>query len=37
MRWEGVGRLAEVKGKMDAEQYVAILKDHLLLSIEESV
>ena len=36
MGWEGVGRLAEVEGKMDADQYVAILKDHLLPSIEES-
>lgn len=36
MGWQGVGRLAEVEGKMDAEQYVAILEDHLLSSIEES-
>jgi hypothetical protein len=36
MGWEGVGRLAEVEGRMDAKQYVAILEDHLLPSIEES-
>ena len=34
--WEGVGRLAEVEGKMNAEQYVDILKDNLLSSMEES-
>ena len=36
MGWEGVGQLAEVEGRMDADQYVAILEDHLLPSIEES-
>jgi len=36
MSWEGVGRLAEVEGKMDADQYVDILKENLLPSMEES-
>jgi DDE superfamily endonuclease len=36
MGWEGVGRLAEVEGKMDADQYVSILEDNLLPSLEES-
>ena len=36
MGWEGVGRLAEVEGKMDANQYVSILEDNLLPSLEES-
>ena len=36
MSWEGVGQLAEVEGRMDADQYVAILQGHLLPSIEES-
>ena len=36
MGWEGVGKLAEVEGRMDANQYVDILKDNLLLSLEES-
>ena len=36
MGWEGVGQLAEVEGRMDADQYVAILEDHLVPSIEES-
>ena len=36
MNWEGVGKLAEVEGRMDAKQYMAILEDHLLPSIEES-
>ena len=34
--WEGVGRLAEVEGKMNAEQYVDILENNLLPSMEES-
>jgi transposase len=34
--WNGVGMLAEVEGRMDAEQYTAILADHLLPSMEES-
>ena len=36
MGWEGVGRLAEVEGRMDANQYVSILQDYLLPSMEES-
>jgi len=36
MGWNGVGRLAEIEGKMDAKQLVEILEDHLLPSIEES-
>ena len=34
--WEGVERLAEVEGKMNAEQYVEILENNLLPSMEES-
>ena len=36
LSWEGVGRLAEVEGKMNAEQYVDILENNLLPSMEES-
>src|SRR6266568_3899483 len=36
MGWNGVGELAEVEGRMDADQYVDILDNHLLPSIEES-
>jgi transposase len=36
MGWEGVGELAEIEGRMDADQYVAILEDHLLPIMEES-
>jgi hypothetical protein len=36
MGWNGVGHLAEVEGKMDADQYVSILEDHMLSSLEES-
>ena len=36
MGWNGVGQLAEIEGRMNADQYVAILKDHLLPSLEES-
>lgn len=36
MGWEGVGHLAEVEGRMDANQYVDILENHLLPSMEES-
>ena len=36
MGWEGVGRLAEVEGKMNADQYVSILEDNPLPSMEES-
>jgi hypothetical protein len=35
MGWDEVGRLAEVEGKMDADQYVSILEDNLLPSLEE--
>jgi len=31
-----VGHLAEVEGRMDADQYVAILEEHILSSLEES-
>jgi transposase len=34
--WNGVGVLSEVEGRMDAEQYVAILEQGLLQSMEES-
>ena len=36
IEWNGVGVLSEVEGKMDAEQYVAILEEGLLQSMEES-
>ena len=36
MGWESVGKLAEIEGRMDANQYVDILKDNLLPSLEES-
>ena len=36
MGWNGVGQLVEVEGRMDANQYVDILENHLLPSIEES-
>ena len=31
-----MGILAEVEGRMDGEQYMAILNDHLLPSMEDS-
>jgi transposase len=34
--WNGVGVLSEVEGRMDAEQYVAILEAGLLQSMEDS-
>ena len=34
--WNGVGQLAEIEGKMNADQYVSILEDHVLPSLEES-
>ena len=34
--WNGVGVLSDVEGRMDAEQYVAILEAGLLQSMEES-
>ena len=36
MGWNGVGHLAEVEGRMDADQYVSILEDHMLPSLEKS-
>ena len=36
MGWNGVEHLAEVEGRMDADQYVSILEDHMLPSLEES-
>ena len=36
MGWEGVGRLIEVEWKMNAKQYVDILENNLLPSMEES-
>jgi hypothetical protein len=36
MSWNGVGELAEIEGRMDADQYVDILDNHLLPSIGES-
>jgi len=36
MGWDEIGRLAEVEGKMNADQYVSILEDNLLPSLEES-
>ena len=34
--WNGVGILSEVEGRMDAEQYVAILEWGMLQSMKES-
>ena len=34
--WNGVGVLSEMEGRMDAEQYMAILKGGLLESMEDS-
>ena len=34
MGWEGVGQLAEVEGRMNAIQYVDILENDLLFSLE---
>jgi hypothetical protein len=36
MGWNGVRILAEVKGRMNAEQYVSILEDNLLPTMENS-
>lgn len=36
MGWNGVGILAEVEGRMNAEQYVSILEDNLLPTMEYS-
>lgn len=35
MGWDGVGRLAEVEGRMNADQYVDILEENLLPSLDE--
>jgi Transposase/DDE superfamily endonuclease len=35
MGWNGVGKLIEVQGKMDAEQYCAILDDAVVESMEK--
>ena len=34
MGWNGVGNMAEVEGRMNSEQYVSILKENLLESLE---
>ena len=34
--WNGVRILSEVEGRMDAEQYVAILEEGMLQSMKES-
>jgi transposase len=36
MGWNGVGIMCEVEGRMNAEQYVSILQECLLRSMEES-
>ena len=36
MGWNGVGILAEVEGRMNAEQYVSILEDNPLPTMENS-
>ena len=36
MGWNGVGILAEVERRMDAEQYVFILENNLLSNMENS-
>ena len=36
MGWNGVGKLIEVEGRMDATQYVDILNHHLLCSVQKS-
>ena len=36
MGWNGVGILCEVEGRMNAEQYISILEECLLRSMEES-
>ena len=35
MGWDGVGQLAEVEGRMNADQLVNILETHLLSNMEE--
>ena len=36
MRWNIVGHLAEIEGKMDANQYMSILEGYMLSSLEKS-
>ncbi|KAI6149417.1 hypothetical protein BKA82DRAFT_4128930 [Pisolithus tinctorius] len=36
MGWEAVGHLTEIKGRMDANQYMDILESQLLLSLGDS-
>jgi len=36
MRWNRVGTLCEVEGRMNAKQYISILEECLLRSMEES-
>jgi len=36
MGWNGIGELAEVERRMNADQYVDILGDHLLSSLQKS-
>ena len=35
MGWNGMGMLAEVEGRIDSEQYVDILDQHLSQSIKD--
>ena len=36
MGWNETGQLIEVEERMNADQYVSILEDHMLPSLEES-
>lgn len=36
MGWNGVGKLAEVEGSINSDQYVHILESHLLHSLDKS-
>ena len=36
MRWNIVGHLAEIEGKMDANQYMSILERYMLSILEKS-
>ena len=35
MKWNIVGHLAEIEGKMDANQYMSILEGYMLSSLEK--
>ena len=35
VRWNIVGHLAEIEGKMDANQYISILEGYMLSSLEK--